>query len=193
MVNIPLTERLKEIANLVSSQSFYITLFVILILTISALIINVKVKSQAPKYIAAIVYIGMTILVLARYGHYVLTFNDSIVEKFFKAFYFPNLVVYISMLVISLLLMLVNIIDKNFSLFTKIINSVAFFLIWFLFILLVDIVKKTGLNFYDVKELYSDQTVMILLQASTAVFAVWTSIVIIDIAVRKIAEKRTKW
>ena len=193
MVNIPLTERLKEIANLVSSQSFYITLFVILILTISALIINVKVKSQAPKYIAAIVYIGMTILVLARYGHYVLTFNDSIVEKFFKAFYFPNLVVYISMLVISLLLMLVNIIDKNFSLFAKIINSVAFFLIWFLFILLVDTVKKTGLNFYDVKELYSDQTVMILLQASTAVFAVWTSIVIIDIAVRKIAEKRTKW
>ena len=193
MVNIPLTERLKEIANLVSSQSFYITLFVILILTISALIINVKVKSQAPKYIAAIVYIGMTILVLARYGHYVLTFNDSIVEKFFKAFYFPNLVVYISMLVISLLLMLVNIIDKNFSLFAKIINSVAFFLIWFLFILLVDTVKKTGLNFYDVKELYSDQTVMILLQASTAIFAVWTSIVIIDIAVRKIAEKRTKW
>ncbi len=193
MVNIPLTERLKEIANLVSSQSFYITLFVILILTISALIINVKVKSQAPKYIAAIVYIGMTILVLARYGHYVLTFNDSIVEKFFKAFYFPNLVVYISMLVISLLLMLVNIIDKNFSLFAKIINSVAFFLIWFLFILLVDTVKKTELNFYDVKELYSDQTVMILLQASTAIFAVWTSIVIIDIAVRKIAEKRTKW
>ena len=87
MVNIPLTERLKEIANLVSSQSFYITLFVILILTISALIINVKVKSQAPKYIAAIVYIGMTILVLARYGHYVLTFNDSIVEKFFKALF----------------------------------------------------------------------------------------------------------
>ena len=193
MINIPLTERLKEIANLVTSQSFFITLFVILILTIAVLIINVKVKSNAPKYIAAIVYIGLAILVLARYGHYVLTFNDSFVEKVFKAFYFPNLVVYISMLVISLLLMLVNVIDKKFSLFAKIINSVAFFLIWFLFILLVDTVKKTGLNFYDVKDLYSDKTVMILLQASTAIFAVWISVVIIDVAVRKIADKKNKW
>jgi hypothetical protein len=151
MVNIPLAERFKEIANLVSSQSFFITLFVILILTIAVLIINVRVKSKAPRYIAAIVYVGIAILALGRYGHYVLTFNDSIVEKFFKAFYFPNLVVYLSMLLISLLLMLANIIDKRFSLFARIINSAAFFLIWFLFVLLIDTVKKAGLNFYDVK------------------------------------------
>ena len=192
MVNIPLAERFKEIANLVSSQSFFITLFVILILTISVLIINVKVKSKAPRYIAAIVYIGIAVLVLARYGHYVLTFNDSIVEKFFKAFYFPNLVVYLSMLLISLLLMLANIIDKKFSLFAKIINSAAFFLIWFLFILLVDTVKKAGLNFYDVKDLYSNPTVMILLQASMSIFAVWISVVIIDFIVRKVADKMDK-
>ena len=189
MINIPLTERLKEIANLVSSQSFFITLFVILILTISILIINVKVKSKAPKFIAAIVYIGIAILVLARYGYYVLILNDSVVEKLFKAFYFPNSVVYLSMLVISLLLMIANIIDKKFSLFAKIINFAAFFLIWFLFVLLVDTTKKAKLNFYNVKDLYSNPTVMILLQASMAIFAVWISVVIIDLIVRKVADK----
>ena len=189
MINIPLTERLKEIANLVSSQSFFITLFVILILTISILIINVKVKSKAPKYIAAIVYIGIAILVLARYGYYVLILNDSVVEKLFNAFYFPNSVVYLSMLVISLLLMLASIIDKRFSLFAKIINFASFFLIWFLFVLLVDTIKKAKLSFYNVKEIYSNPTAMILLQASMAIFAVWISVVIIDLIVRKVGDK----
>lgn len=189
MASIPILGRLKTIGNLIASQSFFVTLFVILVLTLIILLINIKVKSKAPKYVAAIVYFGLAVLVLARYGHYVLTLNDSIVEKFFKAMYFPNLVVYLSMLIISLLLMVANIIDKRFSVFARIINSVSFFLIWFLFILLVDSVKKLGLNFYDVKDLYSNRTVMILLQASMFIFAVWIGVVLIDLIVRRIADR----
>lgn len=189
MASIPILGRLKTIGNLITSQSFFLTLFVILVLTLIILLINIKVKSKAPKYVAAIVYFGLAVLVLARYGHYVLTLNDSIVEKFFKAMYFPNLVVYLSMLIISLLLMVANIMDKRFSVFARIINSVSFFLIWFLFILLVDSVKKFGLNFYDVKDLYSNRTVMILLQASMFIFAVWIGVVLIDLIVRRIADK----
>ncbi len=189
MASIPILGRLKTIGNLIASQSFFVTLFVILVLTLIVLLINIKVKSKAPKYVAAIVYFGLAVLVLARYGHYVLTLNDSIVEKFFKAMYFPNLVVYLSMLIISLLLMVANIMDKRFSVFARIINSVSFFLIWFLFILLVDSVKKLGLNFYDVKDLYSNRTVMILLQASMFIFAVWVGVVLIDLIVRRIADK----
>ena len=189
MASIPILGRLKTIGNLIASQSFFVTLFVILVLTLIVLLINIKVKTKAPKYVAAIVYFGLAVLVLARYGHYVLTLNDSIVEKFFKAMYFPNLVVYLSMLIISLLLMVANIMDKRFSVFARIINSVSFFLIWFLFILLVDSVKKLGLNFYDVKDLYSNRTVMILLQASMFIFAVWVGVVLIDLIVRRIADK----
>ena len=192
MASIPFLERFKMIGHLVASQSFFVTLFVILVLTLIILLINIKVKSKAPRYVAAIVYFGLAILALARYGHYVLTFNDSIVEKFFKAMYFPNLVVYLSMLIISLLLMIANIIDNRFSVFARIINSVSFFLIWFLFVLLVDSVKKAGLNFYDVKELYSDRTVMVLLQTSMSIFAVWIGSVLIDLIVRKIADKLDK-
>ena len=189
MASVSFLGRFKAIGNLIASQSFFVTLFVILVLTLIILLINIKVKSKAPRYAAAIVYFGLAVLVIARYGHYVLTLNDSIVEKFFKAMYFPNLVVYLSVLIISLLLMIANIIDERFSVFAKIINTVSFFLIWFLFILVVDSVKKAGLNFYDVKDLYSDKTVMVLLQASMSIFAVWIGSVLIDVIVRKIADK----
>ena len=187
MISISIFDRIKSIAGVVTSDSFFVTLFIIMILTIVALIANMKIKSRVPKYCIAIVYSGLAVLVLARYGKYVLSLNDSAVEKVFKAIYFPNIVVYISMLFLTLLVMTIVLIDKKFSNFTKVSNFLCFFLIWFLFVLIIDSVKKQGLNFYEVIQIYSDQEIMILIQASMAVFVIWISIIIVDLIVRKLA------
>ena len=189
MTDISLIKRLKTIYDIVSSQSFFITLFIILVLTVIILVINIKVKSKAPRIAAAIIYFGLAVLVLLRYGTYVTSLNDSIVNKFFNAIYFPNLVVYLSMLVLSLLLITITLIDRKFSIITKICNASCFFVIWFLFVLLIDLVKKEGLNFYEVTELYKNESVMILLQASMAIFTLWLGVIIIDLIVRKLANK----
>ena len=75
MANVPLSERIKTIFDLAVSESFFITLFVIFLLTIIALVVNTKVKSRAPKYMTAIAYSGIAILLLARYGKYMLSLN----------------------------------------------------------------------------------------------------------------------
>lgn len=192
MANISLLKRLTTIFNLVISKSFFVTLFVILFLTIVILTINIKWKSKAPKYAAAIAYIGMAVLVLARYSKYVLSLNDSIVDKFFRAMYFPNLVVYSSMLIVTILLLTFTILDEKFSLFSRICNYSCFFVIWFLFILVIDTIKQEKLNFYEVTEIYANSTVMILLQASMCIFAVWCGVIIVDLIVRKLSSKMDK-
>lgn len=189
MSNVSFLKRLGTIFSLIASQSFFMTLFMILLMTTSILLLNIKAKSKAPKYAAAIVYVGLAVLVLARYGSYVLSFNDSVVEKFFKAMYFPNIVVYLSMLVITLLLMAITIVDKKFSVVTKICNTTCFFTIWFLFVLVVDSIKKEQLNFYEVKEIYSNLSIMILIQASMYMFVVWFGVIIMDILVRMISDR----
>ena len=192
MINISFFDRIKTIFDLIFSESFFVTLFVILILTVTVLIINMRVKSKAPKYAIAIVYSGLAILVLARYGHYVVSLNDSIVDKFFRAMYFPNIVVYLSMLIITVLLLALNIINNKYLKFTKVSSFLCFFFIWFLFVLTIDTVKAEGLNFYEISELYANGTVMILLQASMATFGVWCMIMIIDIIVRKLSDRMDK-
>lgn len=192
MTNLSLTEKFKIISDLIKSQSFFITLFAILVLTIIILVVNLKEKSKAPKIAAAIVFVGLAILVIARYGKYVLSFNDSIVEKVFKAIYFPNLVVYFSMLVISILLLVVMLINKKFSLVTKITNVVSFFGIWFFFVLTLDLVKKEGINFYEVKELYTNKSVMTLLQTSMSIFVIWLGVIVMDLIIRNLDNKMNK-
>ena len=192
MVDISFGERLKIIFDLIKSQSFFLTLFAILILTVIVLIVNFKVKSKAPRYAVAIAYLGLTILVLARYGKYVLAFNDSIVEKVFKAMYFPNLPVYFSILVASILLLLVMIIDKKFSIVTKITNVICFCSIWFFFILTVDLVKKENIDFLEAAQVYGNKSVMTLLQTSTSIFAIWIGVILMDLLIRKLDNKTNK-
>lgn len=189
MANISLFERLKTIISLIKSQSFFVTLFIILLLTIVVLVVNMRVKSKAPKYAAAITYSGLAILILARYGNYIFSLNDSIVDKFFRAMYFPNIVVYISMLVLTILFLITIIIDKKYLTFTKITSIFCFFVVWFLFVLTVDSVKTEGLSFYEVTEIYSNSTIMILMQASMCVFGLWCGVFISDLIIRKLSEK----
>lgn len=189
MEGFTLLERLQTIFETIISSSFFITLLIILIFTITILVLNTKLKSKAPKIIAIGSYILLMILVLARYGGYVLAINDSVVEKFFKAMYFPNLVVYLSMLLISLLLLALNFINKNYTQITKVFNIICFALIWFFFVLVLDSAKTFGINIYEITDIYQNSTMMILLQASMCVFFVWVGILIMNLAVRKITYK----
>lgn len=189
MTEYSLFERIKTIFETVFSSSFFITLLIILIITLALLIANNKLKSPVPKIIATISYTLLSILVLARYGSYVLAINDNVVEKFFKAMYFPNLVVYLSMLFISILLLVLNFINKNYTKITKIFNIVCFALIWFFFVLVLDTAKESNINIYEVTEIYSNSTVMILLQASMCIFFVWIGILLMNLIVRKMTKK----
>lgn len=192
MANIPLSERIKTIFDLAVSESFFVTLFVIFLLTIIALVVNTRVKSKAPKYMIAIAYSGIAILLLARYGKYMLSLNDSIVDKFFRAMYFPNIVVYLSMLVVTIIFIAMTIMNDKYLAYTKICNFLCFSLIWFLFALTVDTVKREGLSFYEVAQIYANGTIMILMQASMCVFGIWCALLISDAIIRKLSNKMEK-
>ncbi len=189
MANISFWDRITTIFEMIFSSTFFISLVIIIALTITILIVNSKVQSKLPKYLSILAYLIITVFVLIKYGSYVLSINDSIVEKFFNAMYFPNLVVYLAMLVITLLLLTITFINPKYTFVTKICNISCFCIIWFLFVLVLDVIKSEGINIYEITEVYANETLMILLQASMCVFFVWMGILIMNFAVRKISDK----
>ena len=78
-------ERISTIFDMVISSTFFISLLVIIILTIVILIVNSKVKSKIPKYLSALAYVVIMVYVIIKYGSYVLSINDSFIEKVFNA------------------------------------------------------------------------------------------------------------
>lgn len=181
-------DRISMILDMITSSFFFVSLFVIFLLSIIVLIIGTKVNKKITKYTLMGIYALIICFVLYKYGKYAMSFNDTFIEKIFSAMYFPNLITYISMLIISIFIIIINFINKKFSSFFKIVNLLFCGTIWLLFILVLDTVKTNNIDIYDKAAIYSNNSVMILLQASMYIFFIWTGILIVNLIVTKLTK-----
>ena len=205
-------ERLSKIFDVIFSSPFFVSLLIVLFLTIIILVINSKVVNKKPKMIASILYVLIAVLVIIRYGKYMLSINDSLVEKVFSAMYFPNLITYLCILLISVFVIIMSFMKKNNNIVTKCGNIFSFGLLWFMFVLILDVVRTNNIDVYDVKSIYSNESMSLHFnvystqigatdeniaggQASTYIFIVWMGILLMNYIVKKITsfiEKKNK-
>ena len=182
-------ERIKTIFDMVSSSSFFIALFIILVLAALVLILNNKLKNKIAKYLILISYALIIILVIYKYSKYISNLNDSFVNKIFSLMYFPNIISYICMLIISILVIIRTFVKKDYDKVLKIGNILCFSGIEFLFVLVLEIVKDGNIDIYSISSVYANEKLLILLQASSGVFFVWMGILLFYYIVEKLAVK----
>jgi len=182
-------ERIGKIFEMIFSSSFFVALLIIIVLTIVILVINKKTDNLFAKIMAGLGYFLIALYIITRYGAYFFSLNDSFIDKVFSAMYFPNLITYICMLLISIFVLIICLLNKKYSFPFKIGNISCFSMIYFLLVLVLDTVKSNKIDVYDVKSIYSNETLMILLQASMYIFFIWMGILLINLVVNKITNK----
>lgn len=185
-------DRLSKLFNIIFSSPIFLGLLVIAILTIVLLIINSKVKNKTLRLVSAIVYAVITIYIFVAYGDSVLVLSDTLVDKVFNAIYFPNIITYGCMILISILLFVRALVDKDLNKMIKYISICAFCLILFLFVLVLDTSKSLGVSLADKTLVYTNETLLVLIQSSTIIFVIWGIILIVDLIVSTIMSKKIK-
>ncbi len=189
MENISFLERISKIFGLVTSSGFFISLFLIVALTIGFTIFNSKVKTKIPKVAGGIGYLLIIVFIIFKYAIAFYNLQDSFTDKLFSSFYFPNLITYVSILLVSIFVIIMDFVSKNKTLVFKIIGVTSFGIILLLLALILDTVIKKEIDVYSAKSIYESNDLMILIQATTAVFFIWMVIELIDYYSRKIAKK----
>lgn len=183
MQDLTISERLNALIDVIFSSPFFIILFSFMVLTAITFTVYSATKSKASKIILTISYALSLSFLLIKYGKLILELFDTFIDQIFVAIYFPNLITYVCMVVITSLLMIATIISKKFKKFIRICNILAFTIIEFLFVLTIDLISKSNISLFDKTILYSNQTLMILIQASMAVFACWVGLLIVNLVI----------
>ena len=189
MEQISFLERISKVFGLITSSAFFISLLVIVILTVALVIINSKVKIKLPKLFAGIGYLIIIIFIIVKYGMALYNMQDTFTNKVFSSFYFPNLITYVSIILISIFVMILNILNREKTLVFKIISIISFGIILLLFIIALDIVIKNEIDIYSAKSIYENTDLMVIIQTSTAIFFIWMIIELIDYFSRKLSLK----
>lgn len=171
MADLSIVEKIKLLFNTAISTPFFILYAVVGILLVIFMIIDIKKNKKFSKYIYIISGIFLITFFFIKYFNIILKVIDSFIEIVIKALYFPNLGIYIVMLIIANIIFIYNMISKKTYKSSKIIAGIITILIDFIFILIIGIISSEKIDITSEVKLYSDATMLTLLQISMALFA----------------------
>ena len=189
MDDYTILERLIKIFKLVTSSPFFILLAVIILLTLVLAIIFSKLRDDRPKILAGIGYLCIIAYVFAKYGTFLKKAGDTFVDSLFMLLYFPNLLVFIAVVLLFTILMIVPVILKRIKGFMVFINIIFAMTIQFFFILILDLIKDNNVNLLEKTSVYKNESITVLVQASMAIIAIWVVALFINFVIDKIANK----
>lgn len=171
MADLSITQKIKLFFNTAVSTPFFILYAVIGIFLVVFMIFDIKKKKRFSKVIYILSGLFLISFFFIKYFNVILKVIDSFVEIILKALYFPNLGIYVVMLIITNGTFIYNLISKKTSKSAKGITGVINIIIDFIFIMIVGIISSEKIDVTSEVKLYSDTTILTLLQMSMALFA----------------------
>lgn len=185
MSPLSLITKLQTVLNLITSRNLYLMILVLIIfLTIIFITTNGSNRKQSRRtYI--LLYLAGFIFIAFQYGSSFMTLVDYAINEVFITYYFPNIVIYLLMLIVTNIILFKTIFSNKADFKLKVINACAFGIIMYLFILAISQVSNLQLDVFNITELYSSNAVRSLLELSMFIFVFWIVILGIYYLIRK--------
>ena len=189
MSPLSLITKLQTVFDFITSRNLYLMILVVLVfLTIIFITTNGSNRKQSKKtYI--ILYLAAFAFIEIQYGESIITVLDYAVNEIFFTYYFPNIVVYLIMLIITNVILWKTIFSDKNDKKLKVINSCAFSIIIYLFILAISAINNLNLDIFNITELYSSNQVRSILELSMLIFTFWIVLLVIYHLIKKFQYK----
>lgn len=189
MSPLSLITKLQTVFDFITSRNLYLMILVVLVfLTIIFITTDGSNRKQSKKtYI--ILYLAFFAFIGIQYGESIVTVLDYAVNEIFYTYYFPNIVIYLIMLIVTNVILWKTIFSEKNDKKLKIINSCAFSIIVYLFILGISAINNLNLDIFNITELYSSNQVRSILELSMLIFTFWIVLLVIYHLIKKFQYK----
>ena len=190
MSPVSLDKKLKIIWSVISSSPLYLIFFVAIAVLVFLFSTTNNANKKQSRKTYLLIYTAFFVYLIIQYGESFSTLVDYAINQVFIGYYFPNIVIYICMLLIATIITLVSIFHKNISRIIKVLNSIIYGLLIYFLILMLSIVNTLKVDVFDLKELYSSDKVRSLLEFSMFLFVTWVLVLVVYHFIRKYQEKK---
>lgn len=170
MAELSLIEKFKILFQAVVSSRLFLASTILGIILIIIVLLDVFKFKKMNKYIYIISWILIFILMVIRYIKPILKLTDNFVENVFKALYFPNYIVYTIILLITNIYFFYTFLKKNVRRSFKMLGIINAIVINVLFIIVIETIITEKISVYDELEIYTNSTLTVSLQLTTAFF-----------------------
>lgn len=144
----------------------------IFILILSFLFINLKYKNNKVKIFIPFLLLFIVSLAMFLYGSSILYVLEEIVKGIIYAIYFPNIIFYITTVMISFSLMIYTILSNKLTNKEKIINYLLCGIHLYIFILFITNCLELNVSLVRPSKIYKHDELYVLVQSCQLVFVV---------------------
>ncbi len=179
MLQLTLLEKLKILFDLILASPFFIFLLIFTILVFIILLDSKNYKKrQVQKYILGI-YLLVFIAVIIKHHSSFLSVVDYLINNVFVIFYFPNIAVYATMIIIINIIMLKSIFSNKDKII-RTVNMASYSIIMYLMLLIIYTITTESIDVYNEVSLYSNTTILSLVELSNILFLIWIILILLN-------------
>lgn len=162
-----------------------ITIGIILLFILANKFKNKKIT----KVICFIIYVSIFGYLIYMYHGEILNLLDYLMDNLVRLLLFPNLAIYILVLVIVNIFIIKSTFSNKDSNFQKIINIIYFGLFNILFYLIVNNIITNQINVYEQLDIYTSQELLNLIVLNMKIFVIWLFTILIIKFINHISSK----
>ena len=192
MIQMSLLEQIKYLVEMIVSSPLTIFLLFIICGFIALLIAEIKSKDKKISRILVYGFLTSAILVALIYNKQVLMLIDSFMNNIFETILFPNIVTYVLIIGFINFVLITLLLKEKIKDAYKITTFIAAVQIDFLGILTLNTINKNNIDIYSELTLYSDKTLLVLLQFTSEIFVLWLLIMFMISVIMKLITLKNK-
>ncbi len=189
---LSIIEQLKFIWELITSSPLYAIAFIIICFLVYLFATTNRSNQKESKKAYILIYVAAFIFFAIQYGKSFASLLDYAINQMFISYYFPTIIVYLLMFIISNIILWKTMFQKKIAPMLKLLNSVVFGVLLYLFILVLALINELKLNVFNVEELYRSNQVRSLFECSMFLFVIWVLFLIFYSLISKYLNRHRK-
>ena len=179
MINMSLFEKIKCFFQIVVNNNSSLLIISILAFLAFLILFTCKLNRKLIKILYIMFYIGAILLIGVIYYEQILTLIDYLIENIVANLLFPNLAIYVAVLLVINSIVLITIFSNKIKFYVKSINIVCFVISQLFLYLIIDNVIVNNINVYEKLSIYTNQELLVLIELSMQLFVVWILVLLV--------------
>ena len=174
MIQASLLEQITTFFNILVANQYLNIIAIAAVGLILILILASKFHNKKiTKILYIVAYLGIFGTLIGFFHKEILELFDYLINNIFLFLFFPNLAVYILVLVIVNILIIKSTFSEKDNKGLKIFNIISFIIFNIIFYLIIDNVIENNVNVYEQLSIYTNNDLLILVELSMKLFVVW--------------------
>ena len=174
MIQTSFMEQISIFFNLLKNSPYFLGLSIAFFITLGILLLANKFKNKKlTKILCILVYTGILGTLIYFYHQEILNLIDYLVEKIFLFLFFPNLAVYMLVLIVINVIIIKSTFTKDDNKGIRLLNIICFLIFNVIFFFIIQNIITNNINVYEQLSIYTNQELLVLIELSMQLFLIW--------------------